>query len=175
MQERARAYAAAIFEVAQAEGYLDQVEDELFRFARVFESNDALRDTLINQSLPAERREAIVEDLLGRRALPLTTALVSFVVAAGRARELPEVIDSFVQRAAESRQRAVAEVRAAQPIEPDQLERLSRALSASLGKQIEVKVVVDPAVIGGVMATVGDTVIDGTVRHRLDQLKEALK
>jgi F-type H+-transporting ATPase subunit delta len=55
-----------------------------------------------------------------------------------------------------------------------QVERLAHVLSRATGKQIEVKVVVDPAVMGGLVATVGDTVIDGTVRHRLEQLKETL-
>lgn len=173
--ERARAYAAAIFEVARAEGLLDQVEDELFRFARVLEVNDELRSALTDQALPAEKRDAIVEDLLGRRALPLTVAVVAFVVAAGRARELTEIIADFVERAAAARQRAVAEVRSFAPLDEDQLRRLAQALSANLGKQVEVKVVVDKSVLGGVMAKVGDTVIDGTVRHRLDQLKEAFK
>lgn len=173
--ERIRAYAGAVFEVARAEGLLDQVEDELFRFARVLESNDELRQALTDQALPAERRDAIVDDLLGKRALPLTVAVVAFVVAAGRARELPEIIGDFVERAAASRQRAVAEVRSFAPLDADQLARLAQALSTNLGKQVEVKVVVDKSVLGGVMAKVGDTVIDGTVRHRLDQLKEAFK
>lgn len=173
--DRSRAYARAVFEVARAEGVLDKVEDELFRFARVLEGNDELRAALTDQALPAERREAIIEDLLGQRALPLTVAVVAFVAAAGRARDLPEIISEFVERAAASRQRAVAEVRSFAPLDEDQLRRLAQALSANLGKQVEVKVIVDKSVLGGVVAKVGDTVIDGTVRHRLDQLKEAFK
>jgi len=173
--DRTRAYASAVFEVARAEGLLEQVEDELFRFARVLEGNDELRQALTDQALPAERRDAIVEDLLGSRTLPLTVAVVSFVVAAGRARDLPEIITEFVERAAASRQRVVAEVRSFAPLDEDQLKRMAQALSANLGKQVEVKVVVDKSVMGGVVAKVGDTIIDGTVRHRLEQLKEAFK
>ncbi|MDQ6927046.1 MAG: ATP synthase F1 subunit delta [Actinomycetota bacterium] len=175
LTDRTRAYASAVFEVARAEGVLDTVEDELFRFARVLEGNDELRQVLTDQALPAERRDAIVDDLLGQRALPLTVAVVSFVVAAGRARELPEIIGDFVERAAASRQRVVAEVRSFAPLDEDQLQRLVQALSANLGKQVEVKVVVDKSVMGGLVAKVGDTIIDGTVRHRLEQLKEAFK
>jgi F-type H+-transporting ATPase subunit delta len=68
----------------------------------------------------------------------------------------------------------VAEVRSAVPLTSDQRERLAKALGLATGKQIEVKVVVDPSVLGGVVAQVGDTVIDGSVRTRLDQLKHAL-
>jgi len=167
-------YASAIFEVAHAEGVLDQVEDELFRFARVLEGSDQLRQTITDPALPSERRQGIVEDLLGGRAHPLTGHLVAFVVAAGRARELPAIIDLVVERAAAARRRVVAEVRSAIPLDDDQRTRLAHALSSNLGKQVEVKVVVDPSVLGGLSARVGDTVIDGTVRHRLELLRESL-
>jgi F-type H+-transporting ATPase subunit delta len=68
----------------------------------------------------------------------------------------------------------VAEVRSAVPLTADQRDRLAKALEDATGKQVEVKVVVDPSVLGGIVAQVGDTVIDGSVRHRLDQLKNAL-
>ena len=172
--ERVEGYASAIFDVAKAEGALEQVEDDLFRFARAMESNDQLRQTLTDQALPVERRQAIVEELLGSRGSPLAAALVSFVVAAGRARDLSAIIDRLVDRAVTERQHVLAEVRSAVHLDDDHRRRLAEALSASLGKQVEVKVVVDPSVMGGVMARIGDTVIDGTVRHRLDQLREAL-
>ncbi len=167
-------YASAIFEVAQAEGVLDEVEDQLFRFARVLEGSDQLRTTITDAGLPPERRQGMVEDLLGGRALPLTASLVGFVVAAGRARELPAIIDLVVERAAAARRHVVAEVRSAIPLDDDQRRRLAHALSSNLGKQVEVKVVVDPTVLGGLSARVGDTVIDGTVRHRLELLRESL-
>jgi F-type H+-transporting ATPase subunit delta len=64
-------------------------------------------------------------------------------------------------------------VRSAIPLTDDQLERLAKALGNATGKQVEVKVVVDPSVLGGIVAQVGDTVIDGSVRSRIDQLKHA--
>lgn len=174
MSDRADAYAGALFEVARAEGSLDAVEDELFRVARTFEASDQLRTTLTDPSLPVDRRLGIVEDLLGERASPLTTALVSLVVGAGRGRELPVIIDKMVARAAEERSQVVAEVRTTVPLDAALRERLAAALSNATGKSVTVKAVVDPTVLGGVVARVGDTVIDGSVRHRLDQLKEAL-
>jgi F-type H+-transporting ATPase subunit delta len=68
----------------------------------------------------------------------------------------------------------VAEVRSAIPLTDDQRKRLAEALGEATGKQVEVKVVIDPTVLGGAVATVGDTVIDGSVRTRLDRLKNAL-
>ncbi|MGH9282055.1 MAG: F0F1 ATP synthase subunit delta, partial [Acidimicrobiales bacterium] len=131
MSDRAQAYATALFEVARAEGALERVEDELFRMARTFEANEQLRSTLTDPGIPVERRLGIVEDLLGGRASPLTTALVSFVVAAGRARDLPAIIDQLVERAAGERQEVVAEVRTAIPIDADLEARLAAALSSA--------------------------------------------
>ena len=101
-------------------------------------------------------------------------ALVSFVVAAGRSRDLPAIIDRLVERAAQERQEVVAEVRTAIPLDDERREKLAQALSKATGKKVSVKVVVDPSVLGGVVAQVGDTVIDGSVRRRLEQLKEVL-
>jgi F-type H+-transporting ATPase subunit delta len=167
-------YAQALFEVAKAEGNLDEVEDELFRFARALEASDELRNALTDELIPAERRQAIVEDLLGHKASNTTTALVSFVVGSGRGKDLPAIIAKLVERAASEKDRAVAEVRSAIPLTEDQQHRLAAALANATGKQVEVKVVVDPSVLGGLDATVGDTVIDGTVRTRVEQLKSRL-
>jgi F-type H+-transporting ATPase subunit delta len=173
-EERINAYADALFEVARAEGSLGRVEDELFSVARTIETNDALREALTDQAIPIERRQGIVEDLLGGRASPVTTSLVSFVIGAGRARDLPKIIDRLVEKAAESRSEEVAEVRTAVPLDEDQRQRLAAALSKHTGKKVSLQVVVDPSIVGGVVAQIGDTVIDGSIRGRLERLKEQL-
>jgi F-type H+-transporting ATPase subunit delta len=167
-------YARALFEIARAEGTIDEVEDELFRFARSFESSDSLRNTLTDEQVPAGKRQAIVEDLLGGKATETTTQLVSMVVGSGRGRDLPAIIDKLVVRAANAKNLSVAEVRSAVDLTEDQQDRLKAALANATGKQVNIKVVVDPSVLGGLVATVGDTVIDGSVRTRVDQLKSRL-
>jgi F-type H+-transporting ATPase subunit delta len=171
---RVDAYADALFTIAKAENALERVEDELFKVARTLEANDQLRTTLTDAAIPVERRQGIVEDLLTQRAHPVTTALVGFLVGVGRGKDLPDIVDAFVRQAAAARQKAVAEVRSAQPLTDDQKQRLAQALSAKTGKQVEVRVIIDPSVLGGIVAQVGDEVYDGSVRHRLNQLREAL-
>ena len=171
---RIEGYAAALFEAAAAEGQVAEVEDQLYRVARAIETSEELRSTLSDQRVPASKRQSIVEDLVGARALPVTTNLVSFLVGAGRARDLPAIIDRFVQRASRERGAAVAEVRSAIPLDDAVRDRLAEALGRATGRQVDVKVVVDPSVIGGLVAQIGDTVIDGSVRKRLDQMKERL-
>ncbi len=172
--ERNDAYATALFEVARAEGNLEQVEAELYQVARAIESSDELRSKLTDQALPVELRQGIVEDLLEGRTQPVTKALVSFVVGAGRARDLPAIIDRLVRRAAEDRDEVVAEVRSAIPLDDDQRQRLQDALSKRTGQNVSIKVTVDPSILGGIVANIGDNVIDGSVRRRLEQLRESL-
>ena len=172
--QRIDGYARALFEIARAEGTLDTVEDELFRFARAFEGNDALRSALTDEGIPAARRQTIIEDLLGGKANNTSAQLISMLVGSGHVSELPAVIDRVVARASGAKNLEVAEVRTAVALTSDQETRLAAALTKATGKSINLKVVVDPSVIGGVVATIGDTVIDGTVRSRIEQLKSRL-
>ena len=119
------------------------------------------------------RRQQIVEDLLGGKASSTTVALVSLVVGTGRSRELPAIIRQLVDMSAAEANKAVAEVRSAIPLNQDQRDRLTKALGEATGRQIALKVVIDPAVLGGIVAQVGDTVIDGSVKSRLQQLQTA--
>jgi F-type H+-transporting ATPase subunit delta len=171
---RVEGYARGLFEIARAEGTIDEVEDELFRFARSYENSDELRNALSDEQIPAAKRQAIIEDLLGGKVTPTTTQLISMVVGSGRARDLPAIVDKLVARASSAKNLEVAEVRSAIPLTPDQEARLAAALANATGKQVNLKVVVDPSVLGGLVATVGDTVIDGTVRTRIEQLKSRL-
>jgi F-type H+-transporting ATPase subunit delta len=171
--DRVHAYAEGMLGIARAEGTLDEVSDELFRFARALEASDELRNALTDPHLPASRRQQIVEDLLGGKATSTTVALASMAVGAGRAKDLVAIIDSLVERSAEEADKAVAEVRSAVELTEDQRTRLAAALEKATGKAVDVKVIVDPTVLGGIVTTVGDTVIDGSVKTRLEQLKHA--
>ncbi len=168
-------YAAGILAIAEGEGRVDQVSDELFRISRSFEQSAELRDALTDPAVPVERKRGIVTDLLGSRASDLVTGFVSFVVGMGRARDLPAIASRLAEQAAAARQKAVAEVRTAVDLDEGTVARLEQALSQATGRQVEVKTVVDPSVLGGVVATIGDTVIDGTVKSRLESLRETLQ
>jgi F-type H+-transporting ATPase subunit delta len=174
IDDRIDGYAAAILEFARAEDQLERVGDELFRIARAFEASNPLREALTDPRIPVERKKGVVDDLLGAKTSPLTVNLVGFVVSAGRAADLPAIADRVAARAAAARDRAVAEVRTAVELDPATVTRLTAALNRATGKEVDVKVVVDPSVIGGVVARIGDLVIDGTVSHRLQQLRETL-
>jgi F-type H+-transporting ATPase subunit delta len=100
--------------------------------------------------------------------------MAAFIVGAGRGHDLPSIIQRFVELAAQSRDKELAEVRSATPLDEATVQRLAESLSRATNKQVDVRVIVDENVLGGLVVTMGDTVIDGTVRHRLEQLKETM-
>lgn len=125
--------------------------------------------------MPAARRQQIVEDLLGGKATPITTALVSMVVGTGRIGELGKVVEEVVARSSQAGGTIVAEVRSVVALTDDQRNRLAVAISAKAGRDVTVRNIVDPQVVGGVVTRIGDSVIDGSVRTRLTQLRDAVR
>jgi F-type H+-transporting ATPase subunit delta len=173
--DRIDGYARGIFEMARGEGELEKVEGELLAISRAFETSPELRSSLTDPQLPLERKQGIVDELIGGRASSLTVGLVQLLVSQNRASELPAIADSFVNAAASSRDKAVAEVRSAVPLDDATVSRLTQALGRATGKDLEVKVVVDPSIIGGIVARVGDTVIDGSLSKRFDSVRQAVR
>jgi F-type H+-transporting ATPase subunit delta len=167
-------YAQALFSVAEAEGALGSVEDELFSFAKALEQSTQLREALTDPALPAENKKAVVLDVLSERAHPVTLSLLGFLIESGRSRELTSIVQELATLAAERRQHALAEVRTAIPLSEERQKRLAEALAKATGKSLEIKVVVDPSVVGGVVAHVGDEVFDGSIRTKLNEAKRHL-
>jgi F-type H+-transporting ATPase subunit delta len=167
-------YAAAFLEVAKTEGAISAVGDELATFSQAFESSPELQKTLTDTSLPVDRRMLVISNLLGAKASPVTVNLLSLLVGAGRAKEIPATVNSFLQQSASANDQQSGSVRSAYPLSDDQKAALTAAVVRSVGKHIHLTFVVDPTVLGGVVTTIGDTVIDGTVRNRLEQLKAAV-
>jgi len=169
-----RGYAQALFAVAEAEGELEQVGDELFRFGKSVELEPELRQALTDPALPVDRKKAVIEDLLGDKASRHTVTLLGFIVDQGHAKDLPGIIEAMAELAAERRRRAVAEVRTAIPLDAKRRDSLAKALSDASGKDVELKVLVDPSVIGGVVAQVGNQVFDGSIKRKLELAREQL-
>jgi F-type H+-transporting ATPase subunit delta len=163
----------ALFAAAHAAGRLDTVEDELFRFSRTVVGNHPLREALDDHSAPVGVRQQLVSDLLAGKADAFTVQLAERAVAApGRSFEL--TIDGYLRLAAATRQRQVAVVTVARPLDDEQRERLEAILSRKLDRRLTLQVLVDPSVLGGARIRVGDEVIEGTVAGRLTAAHEQL-
>jgi len=174
MSDRHTGYARAILEVAQAEGNVSGISREVFSIGQAVAGSEELRTTLSDQRIPAARRQQIVEDLLDGKASSATVGLVSMVVGAGRGADLPNIADQLDQLAAAGGGRQVATVRSAVALSDDQQQRLAAALKQSTGNDVDLRVIVDTSVVGGLVTTMGDTVIDGSIRSRLSKLRETL-
>lgn len=166
-------YAAALLAVARAEGDSDGIADELFRVARAFAGSDDLRETLSDPRVPTERKLGVVSDLLGSRASDTTVSLVEMLVSTGRIGDFTAIASEMSDMAAAAEGEVVAEVRSAVSLDEATIDRLAEKLASATGKTVAVRAVVDPTIIGGVIARVGDTVFDGSVRSRLQELREA--
>jgi F-type H+-transporting ATPase subunit delta len=101
-------------------------------------------------------------------------SILGFLVEQGKARELTAIVDELVALAAERRRAAVAEVRTAVELTDEHRKNLAGALERATGRKVELRVIVDPSVIGGVVARIGDQVIDGSIRRRLELARERM-
>jgi F-type H+-transporting ATPase subunit delta len=165
---------SALMAAAEAEGRLDRVEDELFRFDRTVGGDAQLRSALADRRASAERRAALVEQLLAAKVAPETLRLVRQAVLAGRGLSLDAALTRYGRLAAHRREQLVAHVVVALPLDEQQRERLVAGLQRLYGRAVHLNVDVDPEVLGGIRVEIGDEVLDGTVGRRLDDARRRL-
>jgi F-type H+-transporting ATPase subunit delta len=173
-EERLDGYATALLAPLRGDSELTRVEDELFRFMRAVDGTPELVAALSDRDVPVERRRGLVEDLLRGKADPVTVRLAAYATQVGRPRDYPALLGYLVDRVASESDRRLAEVRAAVDLDENQRQNLAEALARVVGRSVEVRVTIDKSVLAGFVATIGDTVVDGSARHRLEILKERL-
>jgi len=164
----------AAFTVAEADGSLDSTEEELFRFGRALDSSPELQMALTDPAQSAAVKASIARELLQGRSTAATQAVLEYAVGHLHGRRIDSVVDDLCNLAAQQRERVVAEVRVAAPLDASQTQRLADALSRLKGRTVRLNVAVDPTVVGGVHVRIGDEVIDGTVASRMEQARRAL-
>jgi len=167
----AHAYATAIHTIAAAEGALDIVESELASIADVVAVDPAVLQQLSDRQLPVVQRMRLIDGGVLGTAHPATRAAIVMLIAAERIGHLREVATALSERSATDVGRTYAEVQVAHPLDEAQTTALQAALEQATGAELTMRVVVDPSVVGGVRARIGDTVIDGSVARRLSQLR----
>ncbi len=174
IRERIRGYGERVLKELTVPRQLDEVEDELFDVARLLESSRPLRQILGDANLPLSGRFAVVDDLFESACHPATVRMVRYLLRAGRVRDLVGTLEWLVGLAAAERGRRVATVRSVVALKAAEKKRIAAALSRIVERNVEVREIIDPAVIGGILISVGDLVIDGTVRLRVERLRDLL-
>jgi len=170
---RVGGFAAALFEDLST-AQLEEMEDELFRFARTVDATPALRGALTDRDLPLAVRQGVVDQLLSAKVQPATLRLVNFVLAGGRPRDTVGTLDWLVEQTARARGWRVARVRSAQDLEAEQRDRLASSLTSMVGAPVELQVTIDGTLLGGAVVEVGDLQLDASARGRLNHLREHL-
>lgn len=159
---------AAVVAAAEKDGTADQMEDELFRFERIVAGNPALRDALVNRNVDPQGKAELVGRLLQGKVTAETARLARQSVLAPRGRKFDRTLELYLALAAKRREQLTAVVTAAVPLDETQRHRLAAALQGIYGKQVQLQLVIDERVVGGIRVQIGDEVVDGTILRKLE-------
>jgi F-type H+-transporting ATPase subunit delta len=163
----------AVLRAAEKAGKLADVEDELFRFSQIVSGDAELAVTLSDPGAPTGRRVKLVEDLLKGKAQPATIRLIEVALEGFGGRSFEFSLTRLVELTAAKRDREVAYVTVAKPLDDAEEERLSAKLSELYDRPVSLKIDVNPRVVGGVSVRVGSDLYDGTILRRLNEAKQA--
>jgi F-type H+-transporting ATPase subunit delta len=169
----ARRYAGAIFDLGLKQNKLDQTREDVRELARVF-ANRKLSYLLREPRVPMQRKETALRQALASRVLPISLNLALLVVQRELVELMPNIARELEQLVLNYKNQAIAEVTTATKIDDAQMTMIKRALEQKTGKSIILQPRAQPEIMGGVIARVGDQVIDGSLRYRLSALRQRL-
>jgi F-type H+-transporting ATPase subunit delta len=169
-----KSYAEALFQIARAEEALDRVEEELTRLNKSLDSNAELREFLNNPQITSDGKKSALSQIFGEKISPITLHWMNLVIDQGRQRRLPVIIEAFLTLAQEAREKVTAEVITSLPLSEEQSKRLEQELSKVTRKRVFLKPMIDDSILGGVIVKIENKVIDGSVKHRLEEIKNEM-
>lgn len=164
----------AVLAVAQKQGAIEDVEDELFRAGRLVDREAGLRSLLTDSTVPASKRVELLRSVFSGKVTPTTERLLVRAVQAPHGIGLDRAAEQLAELAAQLRERSVARVSSPVALSDAQLDRLAGALSRIYGRNISLQVELDEQLIGGLVVRVGDEVIDGSIAGRLAAARQHL-
>jgi F-type H+-transporting ATPase subunit delta len=171
----ARRYARALFGLAREESRVEVIRAELCGLSDLITQTSELRVVLLTPLYPARERKGVMNGLSARLNLSKSVRhFFAFLIDQRRLLDVAGVRDEYERLADEATGVVTAEVTAAAPLDERRRERLQRALSHHTGQQVLLDVSIDPSLIGGAIAKVGDLVFDGSVRAQLARLRSSL-
>jgi F-type H+-transporting ATPase subunit delta len=171
----ARRYARAVLQIGIDEGNFERIGREVAGLADAFAASEELTRTVSNPAFPRAEREKVLRALLQR--LGASQTVVNFarlLLERERVFAVPDIARELAAMIDEQTGRVKARITSAAPLSPTQQEQVVRALEGMSGKKVQAEVGQDPALLGGVVAQVGDTVYDGSLRTQLERLRQGL-
>ncbi len=169
----ARRYAEAIFDIAVKQNTLDRTLDDVQEIAKLFAIRK-LAYLLREPNIPWKRKEAALRQALESRVLPTSLNLALLVIQRGLVDIMPNIARELNQLVLDYKNEAIAQVTTATPLDAKLKDRVKQALERMTGRTIIMETRVQPAILGGIVARVGDKVIDGSVERRLKMLQQEL-
>jgi F-type H+-transporting ATPase subunit delta len=171
----ARRWARAIFEIGKETGSVQRLEADVSAFAETYETNAELATVLDNPLVPESAREAVIVEIAGRMNVSdIAKNTLRLLAKKRRLAALPDIARQLARLADEDQNVLRAEVTSAGPLAAEYLDKLAQELTKATGKKVVVSHKQDKSLIGGVVTKIGDRVIDGSVRARLDGFRESL-
>jgi F-type H+-transporting ATPase subunit delta len=164
----------AALAAAENVGDLDNVEDELFRFERILDSEPDLRAALTDRTYSADTKRELLHTLLDGKVNDVSFSLLERAVIEPRGRTIERALRDLSTLAAQRRDRLIAHVTTAVELTEDEVRGLVGALGTAFDHDVRLQVVVDPALIGGLTVRIGDEIIDASVARQLDEARRKL-
>jgi F-type H+-transporting ATPase subunit delta len=170
----ARRYSQALFEIA-SQTSLDTIDAELRELTKLIEENDEVKNVLLHPHITLSVKKSIMDKLLGDNFSDVTRHFFYLLIDRKRESLLQDIQREFTKLADEARQIVEAKVASAIELSPSQLDDLKKAIGRMTGKDVRIKSEVRGELIGGVLIQVGDRVMDGTIAHALNKMREDLR
>lgn len=167
-------YARALFEMAQAESVTDRVEEELIRLRDLLKASPELLQFLKDPNIQHEGKRKALAELFQGRVHPVVLTMLIALSDQDRVGRLPHIIEEFSALAAAARQKITGEITTAVPLDDGTVQRFAAELSRITGKTVRLIPRVDPGILGGAIIQVGEQIIDGSLRRKLDQIQQRL-
>ena len=167
-------YARALLDVAERQGQLERVEQEVSAFASLVDTQPLLRKSLLSPAVPPGPKRAVVESLLehvGGQS-EITVRLLTLLAERDRLTLLPEIVEVFQDQLMAHRGVVRARITTAEPLAAPRVEEITQRLATATGKQVMVDTGTDPSVIGGLVTQIGSTVWDGSIARHLARLRQ---
>lgn len=172
MSDVAKRYARALFEVAEAHGHVDEIEDDLTSVVSVFEK-EGYHSLFQNPRMKIEEKQALI-DSFSTAVSAETTNLLKLLTDRSREKELEEIAREYVAIANEARNIADATVTTAVPLTDEEKQQLAKQFGEALNKTLRMNTQVDADVVGGVLLRIGNRVYDGSIAGKLSRFKQRL-
>lgn len=170
----ANRYAEAIFELAEEENKTTEIFSELEQIAKTISENANLYDALRSPFVSRDDKKSIVDKVFYDGFSSYTKNLIKVLIDNGRTTEFASIVDSFKNMLNDKEKVAEGVVITAIPLSNEKISELEIKISARYNRSVKLVNKIDESILGGVLVRIGNEEIDGTVKARLDGLKEQL-